>query len=177
MTDKELVKACSKGNAKAQELLYNRFAPVMLGVCLRYCQNREEAEDVMQDAFVKVFMKLSTLQNVQALESWIRRIMVTTSLNALRSKLRHQFHSDIDDLQEQIPDERYDEDVFRTEDLLRLIQELPAGYRIVFNMYEVEGFTHKEIADMLGVSVNTSKSQLLKARRLLQRKLNTLDKL
>lgn len=175
MTDKELVKACEKGNAKAQELLYNRFAPMMLGICMRYCQSREEAEDVMQDAFVKVFRKIRTLQNSEALEPWIRRIMVNTSLNAIRSNLKHHFHSDIDELHEQVPDERYDEDVFRTADLLQLIRELPSGYRIVFNMYEVEGFAHKEIADMLGVSVNTSKSQLLKARRLLQKKLSTMD--
>lgn len=175
MTDSELVKACEKGNRLAQETLYNRFAPMMLGVCMRYCRNREEAEDVMQDGFVKVFRKMKTLKNTEALESWMRRVMVNTALNTIRSNLKHHFHSDIDELSEQLPDERYDQDTFDTKDLLRIIAALPTGYRIIFNMYEIEGYAHKEIAEMLGISVNTSKSQLLKARRLLQKKLEIIN--
>jgi RNA polymerase sigma factor (sigma-70 family) len=171
MTDSEMIKGCIKGNPKAQESLYKRFASKMLGVCMRYMNSREEAEDVMQDAFVKVFSNLQSLENPNALEAWMRRIMVNTSLNALRSNQIESQHLDVDDMEELIPDERFDEDSFAVEDLLRMVRELPAGYRAVFNLFEIEGYSHQEIADMLEVSVNTSKSQLLKARRQLQRKL------
>jgi len=146
----------------------------MFGVCQRYFTSEDQAEDALQEGFIKVFGKLGDFRNEGSLEGWIRRIMVTTSLNYHRDHRKHYYHTDLDDLFDGSSDEMFSSDQFTLEDLMKILRALPAGYRHVFNLFEIEGYSHKEIADMLGVSVNTSKSQLSKARRLLQRKLTAL---
>lgn len=152
-------------------MLFNRYAPKMLAVCARYFKSTEEAEDALQDGFVKVFTKLQDFQGAGSLEGWIRRIMVNTSLNLIRSNTKHYYHSDIDEIIETVEDEMQSFDSLNTEQMLKLVQSMPDGYRTIFNLYEIEGYHHQEIAESLGISVNTSKSQLLKARRYLQKRI------
>jgi RNA polymerase sigma-70 factor (ECF subfamily) len=175
ISEKDLVKGCQRGKAKYQKLLYERYAPKMLAVCMRYFRTREEAQDALQDGFIKVFTNIGSFRGDGSLEGWIRRIMVNTSLNLYRNNLKRMYHLDVDDAQVQIADVSVDFDRFNVEDIMRLVQKLPDGYRIVFNMYDIDGYSHKEIAAKLGISVNTSKSQLLKARRHLKKELEKLN--
>lgn len=172
MTDEELVRGCVEGKSKFQQALYTKFAPVMKGVCIRYSDTVEEAEDILQDGFIKVYLNLKNFRLDGSLEGWVRRIMVNTALNYYRAKQKSSYHANIDEIVEIVEDVRIDNyDMLNAKVLLKMIEELPPGYRTVFNMFEIEGYSHKEIADELNVSVNTSKSQLLKARRSLQQKI------
>jgi RNA polymerase sigma factor (sigma-70 family) len=176
MTDEELVKGCVEGKSKFQEAFYYKFAAVMKGVCIRYSDTIEEAEDILQDGFIKVFLNLKNFRLDGSLEGWVRRIMVNTALNYYRAKQKSSYHANIDEIVEIVEDARIDNyDKLNAKVLLKMIEELPPGYRIVFNMFEIEGYSHKEIADELNISVNTSKSQLLKARRALQQKIIELN--
>ncbi len=173
-SEQKLIAECKRGKAKYQKMLYERFAPKMLGVCARYFQRIEEAQDALQDGFVKVFSNIDSFRGDGSLEGWIRRIMVNTALNLHRKNLKHYYHVDISETETRIADIRLNYDHLEVEDLLKMIQSLPNGYRIVFNLYEIEGYNHQEIADELGVSLSTSKSQLLKAKRKLRDKLDKL---
>lgn len=173
--EQDILKKCLEGDSKAQETLYNRFAPSMLGVCCRYFKTIEEAEDALQEGFIKVFANLKKFRGEGSLQGWIRRVIINTALNEYRSNQKHYFHSDIHELEEFIIDESKLGDKFDVEDLLKLVQNMPDGYRVVFNLYEVEGYSHKEIAAMLKISKNTSKSQLLKARKYLQKEITKLS--
>lgn len=176
ISETDLVKGCQKGKAKYQRLLYEQYAPKMLGVCLRYFHSKDEAQDALHDGFVKVYSKIKDFRSEGSFEGWIRRIMVNTSLNLYRSNLKRMYHANVDDDTVQIADSSMDFDHFNVQDILRLVQELPDGYRIIFNMFEIDGYAHKEIAEMLSISVNTSKSQLLKARRQLRQRMELIQK-
>ncbi len=175
LSEAQLVKNCLAGKADSQELLYRRFASRMFGVCLRYAKNKMEAEDIMQEGFIKVFQNLKNFRCEGSLEGWVRRIMVNTAINYYKSNLKYLQTLDIDDCSnnEHVSVEAIDNISLKT--LLGLIQRLPEGYRMVFNLYVIEGYSHKEIAESLGVSENTSKSQLSRARKVLQDKLKTIN--
>ena len=153
----------------------------MMGVCLRYSQNREEAEDILQEGFLKVFQNISTFRKEGSLEGWIKRIMINHALNQFRKNRRNPFLADIEEINEtEILD--YDETTRSVEPvpeeiLISLIQSLPQGYRVVFNLYVMEENSHKEIAEALNISENTSKTQLMKARRLLRKKLLNINQM
>lgn len=170
--EKEIVEGCCQGRRDSQQALYDHFAPKMLGLCFRYCDSVEEAEDVLQEGFIKVFQHIGTFRGKGSLESWIRRIMVNTALNYLKKIADYRFHDDIDELPESLQPEAEAASPMIVIELIDAIRSLPKGYRTVFNLYEIEGYEHREIASMLGISVNTSKSQLLKSKRILQKKLN-----
>ncbi len=165
----DLINGCKKGDKKAQKTLYDKYAAKMLGVCIRYFRDIEEAEDALQEGFIKIFNNIDKFRNEGSFEGWIRRIIVNTSLNCYKSNLKHYYGTDYEEIEEFIEDEKLKFDNLSVEFLLKVIQDLPEGYRLVFNLYEIEGYSHKEIAEMLGVSVNTSKSQLMKAKRSLQK--------
>ncbi|TGE18027.1 RNA polymerase sigma factor [Hymenobacter elongatus] len=170
MTDADLIAACRQGNGRAQKLLYERFAGMMLGVCIRYLRRREDAEEAMLGGFAKVFRALDQYRHEGSFEGWIRRIMVNEALGQLRRK--EPLHLAIDDSHTDLAVTPADaESQLNTADLLALLADLPAGYRTVFNLYALEGFSHPEIAELLGISEGTSKSQLSKARAMLQRRL------
>lgn len=174
-TDLDLVSDCLNGLTKSQYILYNRFAANMLSTCKRYIKSIDEAEDILQDGFIKVFKNLDQFTGTGSLEGWIRTIMVNTALNAVRRKEKEKFNIDIDSVYVGIPDTRPTKlDNLDANIIYKLIESLPIGYKTVFNAYEIDGLHHYEIAKMLGVSVNTSKSQLIKARRVLQTKINLL---
>lgn len=170
----ELVKQCQKNHRPAQEKLYKLFAPKMYGVCLRYSNDQFEAEDILQEGFIKVFTHLKNFRGDGSLEGWIRRTIINTAINYYRKNLKYQNDVNIDDRQIMTPDGN---DVFSklsTDELMKVIRDLPDGYRMIFNLYVIEGFSHKEIGEMLNINENTSKSQLSRARQVLQNKLENL---
>ena len=175
MDDATLVKECVKGNAKAQHMLFERFSRKMLGVCLRYSKKLEEAEDVLQDGFIKVFSNLKYFTNEGSLEGWIRRIMVNTALDAIRKNTKFLKDISIDVVDFQIGNNDYTIEKMNAEDLLSLINSMPEGYKVVFNMYAIEGYKHNDIATTLGISESTSKSQYLRAKAYLRAKLELIS--
>lgn len=162
-----LIKGCLTKDRKSQNALYQLFGKKMFGVCLRYAKNREEAEDLLQDGFVKVFTKIDQFKNQGSFEGWVRRVIVNTILEKFRQNNYLYAITNIDDITEPIATEDGFEQIAAT-DLLNVIQMLPAGYKMVFNLYAIEGYSHKEIAEMMSVSEGTSKSQLSRARSMLQ---------
>ena len=147
----------------------------MTGVCMRYADRYEEAQDIVQDGFIKVFKKIETFTGKGSLEGWIRRIMVNTALDHLRRTKAERFNVSVDDVEFKLKDKQEIIASMQADDLLKIIRTLPVGYRTVFNMYAIEGYTHKEIAKELDISENTSKSQYSRARALLQKKLEEVN--
>lgn len=170
----KLIKDCQKGLGKAQKDLYHRLAGKMLGLCYRYLQDKTEAEHVMIGGMVKVFEKIKQYSGEGNFEGWVRRIMVNESLMYLRKNGAMSLMLDIDSMKDEL-DFGSLEDTLQQEDLLKLIHELPVGYRTVFNLYAIEGYSHAEIADSMQISENTSKSQLSRARKYLQHRLKELE--
>jgi RNA polymerase sigma-70 factor (ECF subfamily) len=145
----------------------------MFGICLRYAKNQMEAEDVLQEGFIKVFRYLKDYRNDGSLEGWIRRTMVNTAINFYKKRIKYQKDLSLDQTEPINTDEESAIDKLSAKELLELIRQLPDGYRMVFNLNVIEGYTHKEIGEMLNISENTSKSQLSRARNVLQEKLKT----
>jgi len=143
----------------------------MFGICLRYAKNQMEAEDVLQEGFIKVFRYLKDYRNDGSLEGWVRRTMVNTAINYYKKKVKYQKDVSLDQTEPINNDEESAIDKLSAKELLEVIRELPDGYRMVFNLNVIEGYTHKEIGAMLNISENTSKSQLSRARGVLQEKL------
>jgi RNA polymerase sigma-70 factor (ECF subfamily) len=167
VTEQELISACLRKDRRAQQALYDRFSPTMYGVTRRYLRRTEDAEDVLIEAFIKVFRNLDSFNNQGSFEGWIRRIVVNECLMFLRKNYAlKNFHEINERLDEPHPS-RFDKEL-EAQDILGLLDELPDGYRTVFNLYVLEGYKHREIAEELGISINTSKSQLILARRRLQ---------
>src|SRR5829696_7711202 len=166
-SDSDLIEGCLKGSRKMQYELYGRFAPKMYGVCLRYAANAEEAEDILQEGFIKVFRKMESFRSEGSFEGWIRRIFVNTAIEYYRKKTYLQ---PITEHEENTVEGKYVSvlDNLAEKDIIKLVQQLSPGYRTVFNMYVVEGYTHKQIADALNISEGTSKSQLSRAKLILQ---------
>lgn len=175
LTEEELIAGCLKRKADAQKALYDRVSSKMLGVCFRYIQDREEAEHVMIGGMVKVFDKIRQFNNEGSFEGWIRRIMVNECLMYLRKNRAMSIVVEIDYAYFE-PDYQQLSDKLESEDLMKLVRELPVGYRTVFNLYAIEGYNHAEIAEKLGISENTSKSQLSRARSLLKSRLIKIEK-
>jgi RNA polymerase sigma factor (sigma-70 family) len=168
-----LIKGCKKGNARSQEELYKLFSAAMYGLCLQYASNEDDAKDILQDGFVKVFQKIDQVKNPVAFPGWIRRVIINTALEKYRSQVLLQR---IDDgqlaLKEEVSGDVLEQ--LNAEALVKMIKELSPRYRMVFNLYAIEGYSHKEIGKMLEISEGTSKSNLSRARIILQVKLKKL---
>ena len=171
MDDSSLVKNCLKGDPIAQRKLFDKFAPKMLGVCMRYAKSTEQAEDVLQDSFIKVFQKLNHFKEKGSLEGWIRRIVVNTSLDQIRKELKFKDNVPMENVDYRLEQNSFILEGLAAEDLLGLVNTMPNRYKTVFNLFAIEGFSHKEIAQDLNISVNTSKSQYSRARAFLKEKL------
>jgi RNA polymerase sigma factor (sigma-70 family) len=169
-----LLDGCKRGERKAQESLYKLLAPRMMGVCSRYAKDTFEAEDMLQMGFVKVFTKVVEFRGEGSFEGWIRRIMVNTAIETYRKNLRTMSVVDIDEVYDQ-PQSTFDMSQLETKDLMKLVQQLSSGYRMVFNMYAIEGYSHREIAEALGITEGASKSQLSRARAVLKEKLIKIE--
>ena len=167
--EQELIDGCRKGDRSSQRALYDRYCRKMMVVCLRYSKSSAEAEDILQEAFVKVFQGIKDFRQESKLETWITRIMVNTALNAQRKKLYLFPMVDVEETN--LAEEEVSISGIHFKELLEMIQALPQGCQAVFNMFAIEGYSHKEIADLLGVSEGTSKSQYARARSLLQNRL------
>lgn len=166
-SDRKLVKECVRGNPAAQRALYERFSGKMYGLCLRYAKNEQLAQDILQDGFIRVYEKLSSFRNEGSLEGWIRRLIVNVAIRACQRQARMYVVTDLEEAASQAGPEEI-EGSFAQQELLDMIQDLPDGYRLVFNLYAIEGYTHKEVAQKLNISEGTSKSQLSRARKALQ---------
>ena len=164
----QLVKSLRKQDPKAQRQLFEKYSPRMLGLCFRYAGDEMIAEDIMVEGFMRVFSKIDQFSGDGSFEGWMRRIMVNEALGFLR-KQKRILEDTLSDEAENIADYAYADQNLNAEELLALISELPAGYRTVFNLYAIEGYAHMEIAEMLGISESTSKSQLHRARAMLQK--------
>lgn len=173
-TEAQLITALKRGESRAHKVVYERYAGKMLTVCTRYCANRADAEEVMLDGFMRVFEKIGQFRQEGSLEGWIRRVMVTESLMFLRKSKQWRQEISLDDITVE-PDYEWADAELNETDLLRLVNQLPDGYRTVFNLYAIEGYAHAEVAQMLGISEGTSKSQLSRARLLLQANLKKLE--
>jgi RNA polymerase sigma factor (sigma-70 family) len=169
LTEQELIDGCKKGERAYQRALYDRFCQKMLVLCLRYSKTTAEAEDILQEGFVKVFNAIKEFRQESKLETWITRIMVNTALNVQRKKLYLYPMVDVEDLE--LPQNEVSISGIHFNQLLEMIQTLPQGCQIVFNLFAIEGYSHKEIAEQLGISEGTSKSQFARAKNLLQQKL------
>lgn len=178
MTDEQLIRACIKEDAASQKEVFTRFSSRMLGVCHRYARNAADAEDILQDSFIKVFDKLHQFKFEGSFEGWIRRIVVNT---ALKKYTLSRYDKEVTGIEHK---EKYDSGEDPTayshlsqKDLLALINKLPDGYRMIFNLHVIEGYQHEEIAAMLGIQPSTSRSQLVKARNMLQKQIIELQKI
>lgn len=175
MDEQLLIAGCKRGESWARKELYEQYAPVMMSVCMRYVNNRETAHDLLQDGFLKVFTRIGTYSGTGAFGGWVRRVFVTTALEYLRCKDALKVSIDIDECAD-LPDEMEVSVLSRlsADDLMGCIAQLPPGYRTVFNLYAIEGYTHAEIAAMLHIQEITSRSQFVRARKVLQRNVQSL---
>lgn len=180
-TDKDIVEGCKKGKRSLQDLLYERYAGTLLGVSMRYIGNKMEAEDVLHDAFIKIYLKIGSFKLTEkgSLLAWMRRIVVNTSLNQLRDKNKISFDRigkvEFEDEGEYAKNDNTEIINIEPEELLKIIQNLPKGYNVVFNLYVFEKFSHQEIAEKLEISINTSKTQLMKARAYIRKKITEIS--
>lgn len=171
ISESDLIKGCIAGDRRLQEELYSRFSPKMYAVCLRYANNADDAQDLLQEGFIKVYRNLHRFRAEGSFEGWIRRVFVNTSIEHFRKKSTRL--SMVTDKEENTIE---DADItaihkLAEKDIINIIQELSPGYRTVFNLYVVEGYSHKEIGELLGISEGTSKSQLARAKGVLQKKI------
>ena len=173
--EQRLITGCKKGETWAQKQVYELYASAMLSVCVRYVTDREVARDLLQDGFIKVFTKAETFSETGSFAGWIRRIFVTTALEHLRQKDALRQSSSIEDFENYFENEDVTVlDKISADDLLECVTKLSDGYRTVFNLYAIEGYSHAEIANLLNISENTSRSQFMRARKILQKNVLSL---
>jgi RNA polymerase sigma factor (sigma-70 family) len=178
MSDRQIIEGCAKHERKAQQELYNRYSRFLLGVCLRYATDKAEAEDILQESFLKIFFNVKDFSGTGSFIGWLRKVAVNTAITHYHKNLKYRYHVDIDEyVSVEAGVTSFEEDFFTSEELYKVLNELPAGYRLVFNLYAVEGYKHKEIAEMLGIDTNTSKSQYSRAKAVIRNKLERLGKI
>ncbi|MEJ2593645.1 MAG: RNA polymerase sigma factor [bacterium] len=172
--DKSFIDKLRKNDEKAQKAFYQKLAPKMYGICLRFAADRAEADDILQEGFIRVFTHLKDFRGDGSLEGWVRRTIVNTAINSYKKRVKRGMPTDLSFIREKVDDSSHIIEQMAAEELMELISSLPDGYRTVFNLNVIEGYTHKEIGEMLNISENTSKSQLSRARTSLQKKLKNL---
>lgn len=173
MNELQIIAGCKDQKREAQKALYETYARTMYGICLRYCSDEDVAKDLLQDGFIKVFAHIASFQEKGSFEGWMKRIFINQALENIRKKKAIiQTSDDLENLSDIVDDSTEDDQMYNISEneLLKMIQELPPGYSAVFNMYAIENYSHKEIADMLEISEGTSRSQYVRARQLLQNK-------
>lgn len=173
-TKTQLVAACIKQDPTAQTMLYNLYKSKLLGICYRYAKTSSEAEDIFQEALVKVFQNLDTLQNPEALDSWVKSIVIRTAINYYnRTTKLFEMESEIDERYDNVPSDDFESILSRIdiENIVKVINKLPRGYRLVINLYLIDGYSHAEIGEMLSISEGTSRSQFSKGKDALVKKL------
>ena len=178
MSDQNIIDGCIRHSRKAQQMLWKQYSGYLLGVCMRYATDRSEAEDILQDSFLKIFFSIGDFSGTGSFAGWMRKVAVNTAITHYHKNLKHRYHIEIEEyVSVETGTSSFEEDLFTSDELFKVMNDLPAGYRMVFNLYAVEGYKHKEIADMLGIDTNTSKSQYSRAKAVLRDKLDKLRKL
>ncbi|MDR2954124.1 MAG: sigma-70 family RNA polymerase sigma factor [Prevotella sp.] len=173
MNELQILAGCKEQKREAQKMLYDKYARKMYSICLRYCSDADSAQDLLQDGFMKVFANISSFQEKGSFEGWLKRIFINLALENLRKKKNViQTSDDVQNIPDVVDDSTEDEEMYKIseDELLKMIQELPQGYATVFNLYAIEDYSHKEIAELLGINESTSRSQYVRARQLLQAK-------
>jgi RNA polymerase sigma-70 factor (ECF subfamily) len=176
----EIIEGCRRKNGKAQKKLYDEYAASLLGVCIRYTGNKSDAEDILQEGFIKIFLNFNEYSGKGSLFGWMKKIMINTAITLYYRNLKHNKTLDIYEIDpndinqedEETPDLEY-----TAEELLNIINGMPSGYRVVFNLFAIEGYKHKEISEMLGIDESTSKSQYARAKKWIQNKLISYNKI
>ncbi len=175
VNDLEIIEGCARHNRKAQQMLYDKYSRFLLGVCLRYATDRSEAEDILQDSFLKIYFSIADFSGTGSFPGWLRKVAVNTAITHYHKNLKHRYHIEIEEyVSVETGISSFEEDLFTSDELYQVMNDLPSGYRMVFNLYAVEGYKHKEIAEMLGIDTNTSKSQYSRAKAVLREKLEKL---
>jgi len=169
--EREIIDGCLKNNRRSQKSLYQAYASKFLGICLRYAKDKQEAEDVLQEGFIKIFNRIGQYSGSGSFEGWMKRIIVNTAITNYRQNLKRYNQVQVENLPEDETEIRAEDFEYTYEELLKVVQSLPTGYRMVFNLFAIEGYQHKEIAELLDIDIATSKSQYSRARKLLQKKL------
>ena len=193
LNEKKIINGCKKSDKNAQRILYEQYSPLMRGLCQRYIGSASLAEDIMHEGFIKVFTNINQYKGIGSFEGWIKRIMINTSISYIKNNEKHNRSKSFEEISElhiKSISEDYEIDTenvdakslilhsdFSKEEIMEVVRELPDGYRMVFNLYAVEGYKHKEIAEMLGIDTNTSKSQYSRARAVIREKLEKLGKM
>jgi len=176
LSEKQLVIQCAKHNRQAQKQLFDRYSGLLLGICRRYVAETSEAEDILQEGFLKIYLKIREYKGTGPLMAWMSRIIINTAITHYHKNRKHHFHHDIEEVNETDMEGFLFNDLdFTRDELLNVVSSLPQGYRMIFNLYAIEGFKHKEIAEFLDIDVNTSKSQYSRARKLIRKKLENLS--
>lgn len=173
LDDMQLAKGCKKRDPRMQKLVFEKYYGLMLGICLRYAGNREDARDILQEGFVKIFEKIEQFDFKRSFSAWMKRVMINTAIDRYRKTAKMPMHDD----EQVLMNEAVAEDalsILSEQEILACIQRLPTGYRTVFSMYVIEGFNHKEISEKLGIAEGTSKSQLAKAKAILKKKIEAM---
>ncbi len=178
MSDQQIIEGCARHDRKSQQLLYDQYSRFLLGVCMRYATDKAEAEDILQDSFLKIFFNIKDYSGTGSFMGWMRKVAVNTAITHYHKNLKYRYHVEIEEyVSVETGVTSFEEDFFTSEELYKVLNELPAGYRMVFNLYAVEGYKHKEIAEILSIDTNTSKSQYSRAKAVIRDKLEKLGKL
>jgi len=178
MSDPQIIKGCARHDRKAQQLLYDKYSRFIMGICLRYACDKAEAEDILQESFLKIFFNIGDFSGTGSFIGWLRKIAVNTAITHYHKNLKFRYYTEIEELtSNESGITSFEEDFFTSDELYRVLNELPAGYRMVFNLYAIEGYKHKEIAKMLQIDINTSKSQYSRAKAVIRYKLEKLRRL
>ena len=172
--DKSFIKKLKEKDKKAQELFYQNLAPIMYGVCIRFSTNRADADDILQEGFIRVFTHLKGFRGEGSIEGWVRKTIVNTAINFYKKRIKRGIKVDLEYVKPSTDRKSFVIEKMSADELLKLIRELPEGYRAVFNLNVIEGFSHKEIGEMLNISESTSKSQLSRARLTLRRRIKSI---
>lgn len=172
----KVILGCIKGRRKAQVQLYKQYAPMLLSVCTRYVADRSEAEDILQESFLKIFKKIKDYSAKGNFEGWLKKITINTAITHFHKEKKHYYHEEIDEINESVagvslsPDKVYD-----ALELTTLLKKMPEGYRVIFNLYAIEGYKHREISEQLNIEESTSKSQYLRAKKWLIKEMKSLN--
>lgn len=178
MSDEHIIEGCTRHDRKSQQVLYDKYSRFLLGVCMRYSTDKAEAEDILQESFLKIFFNIKDYSGTGSFTGWLRKVAVNTAITHYHKNLKYRYHVDIEEyVTVETGISSFEEDFFTSDELYKVLNELPSGYRMVFNLYAVEGYKHKEIAEMLKIDTNTSKSQYSRAKAVLRGKLEKLRRL
>lgn len=172
----EVIEGCTKNRRKAQLELYKQYAPMLLALCMRYVADKSEAEDILQEAFFKILKSIREYTGKGHFENWMKKIVVNTAITHFHREKKHYYHEEIDQVQDvELQFGLTPEKEFEARELFELLRQMPEGYRVIFNLYAVEGFKHREIAEKLGIEESTSKTQYLRAKNWLIKEMKKLN--